>query len=97
MLSDTQCWLLIVFLGLCGLSLYKKQTEPMMDYNNPNVVGTSGMDTLVPVPFFLKYGYPFYRPQYVPPEWFYDMPSYGPIARPWGPGGRYTLPQRRSF
>jgi hypothetical protein len=97
MISTPQCWLLTIFIGLCGLALYKKSIEPMMDYTNPNVVGTSGMDTLVPVPFFLKYGYPFYRPQYVPPEWFYDMPSYGPIARPWGPGGRYRLPQQTPF
>ena len=83
--------ILILFLGL--LFMKKQRTEGYTDFLDRSLVQTSGMDTLVPLPFFTKYAYPTYYPQYVPPEWYYDMPTYGPIARPWGPGGRYRLNQ----
>jgi hypothetical protein len=81
----------IILLFILFTILTKEKNEGYTNFIDRTIVQTSGMDTLVPLPFFTKYGYPTYYPQYVPPEWYYDMPTYGPIARPWGPGGRYRI------
>jgi hypothetical protein len=81
----------ILFFILLTIFMKQQRMEGYTDFIDRTIVQTSGMDTLVPLPFFTKYNYPLYNPQYVPPEWYYDMPTYGPIARPWGPGGRYRL------
>ena len=55
-------------------------------HGDPYKVQTSGMDTLTPLPFYVKYSYPRYWQTVSSPEWFYDTSKYGPIAKPWGPG-----------
>lgn len=53
-------------------------------------VQTSGMDVLLPLPWQLKYSYPKYWENYVSPNWYYDIPFYGPISKPWGKGSSVT-------
>lgn len=53
-------------------------------------VQTSGMDVLTPLPWQLKYSYPEYWKNYVPPSIYYDIPFYGPISKPWGKGASVT-------
>ena len=60
-------------------------------HGDPYKVETSGMDTLTPLPFWAKYSYPTYWSSVTSPYWFYDIPRYGPIEKPWGPGSRDTL------
>jgi hypothetical protein len=65
--------------------IQKLVTESFVNYRMPaDVVQTSGMETLTPLPYFVKYNYPAYWRNYTPPEIFYDIPFYGPIAKPWG-------------
>lgn len=91
---------IVVF--LCFLFLYfssgrRQGFQPYIDTWNWDVKGfpgqgdpykvqTSGMDTLTPLPFYVKYSYPRYWQTVSSPEWFYDTSKYGPIAKPWGPG-----------
>ncbi len=61
--------------------------------DEPDVVFTSGTDTLTPLPYWVEYGAPGYWPYSISPYWYYDIPWYGPINTPWvGPspwvGGR---------
>lgn len=61
--------------------------------DDPNVVFTSGTDTLTPLPYWVAYGAPGYWPYSMSPYWYYDVPWYGPINTHWiGPspwiGGR---------
>jgi hypothetical protein len=60
--------------------------KPVPTENKRYPVQTSGMDVLTPLPSYLKYSYPDYWKNYVPPNVYYDIPFYGPIAKPWGIG-----------
>jgi hypothetical protein len=69
--------------------LQKSSIESFVNYPPAaDIVQTSGMDSLTPLPYYLKYSYPRYWYNYVSPEVYYDIPTYGPIARPWGQQSR---------
>ena len=78
--------LFTILLGVSLLYIFQKRfMESFTNYRIPaDVVQTSGMETLTPLPYFVKYNYPAYWRYYTPPEIFYDIPFYGPIAKPWG-------------
>jgi hypothetical protein len=78
------------------------QTRPYVDTWNWDIKGppapsrrppveTSGMDVLTPLPDYTKYSYPDYWKTYASPQWFYDIPRVGPIAKPWVSGTDGTL------
>lgn len=59
---------------------------------DPDVVLTSGTDTLTPLPYWVAYGAPGYWPYSMSPYWYYDVPWYGPMNYPWtgpSPWGLY--------
>jgi hypothetical protein len=65
---------------LWGFHISKKEYFQNPD---PNIVQTSGMDMLNPLPFYVKYGYPDFQMNLFSPYWFYDTPFTGPIQKPW--------------
>jgi hypothetical protein len=84
------CSILLILIILFSVS--KKVFEAFVPYNPAvDFVETSGMDTLTPLPYYLKYSYPNYWYNYVSPTIFYDIPFYGPIAKPWGRQSREKI------
>jgi hypothetical protein len=83
----------IFFLGIGVVYFLRKRfVESFVNYPPAaDIVQTSGMDALTPLPYYLKYSYPRYWYNYVPPEIFYDIPTYGPIAKPWGRQSREKI------
>jgi uncharacterized membrane protein YgcG len=82
------------FLGYnVGFPYFQHPVVPPMYSDEPDVVLTSGTDTLTPLPYWVAYGAPGYWPYALSPYWYYDVPWYGPINSSWiGPspwvGGR---------
>lgn len=80
---NTQIWFLF-FLFIAIIYFLNSRYEFFVDYSSTaDIVQTSGVDTLTPLPYYTKYSYPFYWNNYTPPNIFYDIAYYGPIARPW--------------
>jgi hypothetical protein len=80
--------LVILFLLSVGLlwAFHISRQESFLDgipYADPNIVQTSGMDMLNPLPFYVKYGYPDLGLSLYSPNWFYDTAFTGPIQKPW--------------
>lgn len=79
--------ILLFFLAVAILWFFhisrKENFQNWIPYADPNIVQTSGMDMLNPLPFYVKYGYPDFDMSLYSPYWFYDTAFTGPIQKPW--------------